>query len=174
MKIVFYRNGKNYYYVYDGKEYFINEISINKLKEKLKLPFTFLFEGMSIAQVQKVCGRFQYDNVQYSFQTVNNGYKVYFFEKKRFVDVYLMNSKTCLFGRNSNCKPYILDNIGDKKILMEVTFDFINNMDCDYYFLHSELTQEERDFFCTLYERLEVDYVYNIKHEKRNILRRKK
>lgn len=174
MKIIFYRNGKTYYYVYDNKEYFVNEISINKLKEKLKLPFTIIFEGMSISQVQKVCGKLNFSNVQYSFQTVNNGYKVYFFERKKFIDSYLMSSKTCLYGRNPNCKPYILNNIGDKRVLMEVTQDFINNNECDYYFLHSELTQDERDFFCSLYERLEVDYVYNIALDKESVLRRKK
>ena len=64
--------------------------------------------------------------------------------------------------------------LDDKHILMEVTRDYIINYEIDYYFLHSELTQDERDFFCSLYERLEVDYIYNIALDKESVLRRKK
>lgn len=172
MKVNFYRNGKRYYYSLKNQEYEISEISLNKLKEKIKLPFTATFEGMSIAQMQKICGRLNFDNVTYTFQTVNNKFEVYFMNKKQFVDAYCISSRSCLYGRNPNCKPYILNTLGDKKILMEVTCDFINNCDCDYYFLHSELTKDERDFFCIGYERLEVDYVYNITHNRENVLRR--
>ena len=56
MKVNFYRNGKRYYYSLKNQEYEISEISLNKLKEKIKLPFTATFEGMSIAQMQKICG----------------------------------------------------------------------------------------------------------------------
>ena len=64
--------------------------------------------------------------------------------------------------------------LDDKHILMEVTRDYIINHEIDYYFLHSELTDEERDFFCIAYERIEVDYVYNITHENENVVQRRK
>ena len=159
MEITFYRNGKRYYYCFNNQECEINEITLNKLKEKLKLPFTAIFGGMSIAQVQKICSRLNFDNITYSFQTKDDKFEVHFVNKKQYIDAYCITSKACLYGRNPNCKPYIINMLGDKKILMEVTHDFLNACDCDYYFLHSELTSDEQLFFGSRYESLEVDYV---------------
>ena len=45
MKIIFYRNGKTYYYVYDNKEYIIDysEINYSKMKE-----MSFLLNNSSV------------------------------------------------------------------------------------------------------------------------------
>lgn len=174
MEVYFFRNGKRYYYIFENQEYEVNEITINKLKSKLKLPFVLKFEGMSISQVQKVCSKLKYDNMKYLFNSSNNQFVVNCFEEKRFVDVYHLFDKSCMLSRNPNCKVYILNKLGDKNILMEVTRDYINNTNVDYYFLHSELTSEEREFFCVAYERIEVDYVYNITYEDENVQRRKR
>lgn len=174
MEVYFFRNGKRYYYIFENQEYEVNEITINKLKSKLKLPFVLKFKGMSISQVQKVCSKLKYDNMKYLFNSSNNQFVVNCFEEKRFVDVYHLFDKSCMFSRNPNCKVYILNKLGDKNILMEVTRDYINNTNVDYYFLHSELTSEEREFFCVAYERIEVDYVYNITYEDENVQRRKR
>mgnify|MGYP003483847939 CR=1 FL=1 len=45
MKIVFYRNGETYYYVYDNKEYFVSYVSINKVKEKLSMVLSMVIFG---------------------------------------------------------------------------------------------------------------------------------
>lgn len=174
MEVYFFRNGKRYYYIFENKEYEISEVSLNKLKEKIKLPFVAKFNLLSVSQVQKICGRLKFDNVQYSFQSNDGNFEVHFFEKKHFVDAYCIVSKSCMCGRNPNCKAYILTKFDNKNILMEVTQDYINNNDCMYYFLHSELTQDERAFFSNVYERLEIDYVYNITHEKQGLLRRRR
>ena len=88
MEVYFFRNGKRYYYIFENQEYEVNEITINKLKSKLKLPFVLKFEGMSISQVQKVCSKLKYDNMKYLFNSSNNQFVVNCFEEKRFVDVY--------------------------------------------------------------------------------------
>ena len=137
MEVYFFRNGKRYYYIFENQEYEVNEITINKLKSKLKLPFVLKFEGMSISQVQKVCSKLKYDNMKYLFNSSDNQFVVNCFMEKTFVDVYHLFNKSCVFSRNPNCKVYILNRLDDKHILMEVTRDYIINHESDYYFLHS-------------------------------------
>jgi hypothetical protein len=174
MNIHFFRNGKNYYYILDNREYEVDDIGLNKLMEQLKLPFTCSFEGMSVAQIQKICGRLMYDDIDCYFGNKGNCVIATFCEKKYFLDVYRVPYKACLFGRNPNCKPYVLSTFNDKTVLMEVPFDYAVNCNDDFYFLHNELTKSEQEFFSSVYTKLEVDYVYNLFNEKKSSLERKK
>ena len=54
ISVIFFRRGKSYYYTYKGKTYEINKISINKLKEKLTVPFKVRFLALSRAQIEKI------------------------------------------------------------------------------------------------------------------------
>ncbi len=51
--VSFYREGKTYYFYYNGHNYDVTSININKLKEQLKLPYNVMFYGLSRAQVKK-------------------------------------------------------------------------------------------------------------------------
>ena len=84
-----------------------------------------------------------------------------FFSKiKHIVPAYKVPSKTCLEGRQEITKPYVLRTIGEQKILMEVTKDYIRNSEEQFYFLYSELSEKERNFFESVYTKIECDYVY--------------
>ena len=54
ISVIFFRRGKSYYYTYKGETYEINKISINKLKEKLTVPFKVRFLALSRAQIEKI------------------------------------------------------------------------------------------------------------------------
>lgn len=165
MNIRFFRAGKSYYYILNGHEYEVDDISLNKLMEELKLPFSAMFNGMSIAQIQKICGRLRYNDVECILNNKGSQIIANFYEKVHTLDVYCVPYKACLYGRNPACKPYILTYLGDKKILIEVTFDYATNCADNIYFLHNELTKSEQLFFSSVHTKLEVDRIYNIKQE---------
>lgn len=49
LSISFYRSEKSSYYKFNGETYEINDITINKLKEKLNVPFKVQFYAISRA-----------------------------------------------------------------------------------------------------------------------------
>lgn len=177
-KVKIYRDGKRYFYTYQNETKELDEISLNKLQTKLKLPFEIIFcNSISLAQRQKIMGRFISEEVNFQIGlTENDEYKVTYTKQKQIVHVYCMPSKINLEGRNENCKPYILTTLGDNKILMEVTKDYILNSNEPYYFIYGELTESERAFFAPVYRRIECDYVYKLAYqeEKNPVLGRRK
>ena len=92
-------------------------------------------------------------------------FEAIFFEKKRIIDVYQMPNLNCLYGRCKNCNPYILTNISNKSILLEVTKDYIKTNGGKYYFLSSDLTQSEKDFFDSCYMQVNCDFVYKLNND---------
>lgn len=174
MNIRFFRSGKSYYYSFDGHDYIVDDIGLNKLMEQLKLPFSATFDGMSIAQIQKICGRLRYNDIECVMSNNGNQIIANFYEKVHTVDVCCVPNKACLYGRNPNCKPYILTKLNDKNILIEVTFDYATNNSDAIYFLYSELTKTEQDSFSYYHTVLNVDLIYNIKSEKGVSLKRRR
>lgn len=174
MNIHFFRRGKSYYFNFNGNEYEVDDISLNKLMEQLKLPFSATFDCMSIAQIQKICGRLRYNDVECVLNNKESQICANFYERVHVLDVYCVPYKACLYGRNPMCKPYILTYMGDKKILMEVTFDYATNSGENIYFLHNELTESEQSFFSSLHAKLEVSCIYNIKCEEDISLKRRR
>ena len=77
-KVKIYRDGKRYFYTYQNETKEIDEISLNKLQTKLKLPFEIIFcNSISLAQRQKIMGRFISEGVNFQIGlTENDEYKV--------------------------------------------------------------------------------------------------
>lgn len=176
-KVKIYRNGKQYYYTYENETEEITGITLNKLQTKLTLPFEIVFNNMSLAQRQKIIGTFMTNcmNIQYGL-TEFDEHKVTFTKRRYRVHAYCMPSKINTEGRSEGCRPYVLRTIGEDKVLMEVTRDYILNHDEQYYYLHQDMTERERTFFSPVYRVLEVDYVYQLvnKIEKEQVLGRRK
>ena len=173
-----FRDGKRYYYTYQNETIEINEITINKLVTKVQLPFTMTFRNISHAQRYKIVGKFIGNGIKLNVigENKNSDFEISFEREKYEIDAYYIPSKVNLEGRNENCRPYILTTLGEHKILMEVTKDYIMNSSEPFYFLHSELTEAERNFFSPVYRKIECDYVYQLalQEEKPQILGRKK
>ena len=178
--VLFYRKGKKYYYVFDDIIYEVNNITINKLKDVIKLPYKIEFSGMSISQVQKVISNMLDDLVDVEFKKIQKAsnnilrYEAIFYEKQRVVDVYKVSNASCLYGRYNNPNPYILTTISDKTILLEVPKDYIKNNKLEYYFLLEDLDESERDFFDSCYCQLKCHYVYKLSIDKENKFSRRK
>ena len=49
-----------------------------------------------------------------------------------------------------------------KTILLEVTKDWVENSEIDYYFLADDLTENEKEFFDSCYEQIRCDFIYNL------------
>lgn len=80
-KVLFYRMGKSYYFSFENKSYICDSININKLKERLVLPYKISFSGMSRAQIFKVISRFIDDNVNVKLKdTTKKNDKTFHFE----------------------------------------------------------------------------------------------
>ena len=182
-KVLFYREGKNYYFKFNNNKYECNSININKLKEQLLLPYKISFSGMSRAQLGRVLLNLLDNNTAVKFQREKNEkdnilrFEAIFFEKKRVIEVYKMPNSSCLYGRSKNCNPYILTSISNKVILLEVPKDYIKTNKVEYYFLASDLTEKEKEAFDSCYVQINCDFVYNLNNnieiENQKRLRRK-
>lgn len=183
-KVLFYREGKNYYFKFNNKIYECNSININKLKKQLLLPYKISFYGMSRAQFGRVLSSLLDNTTDVKFQSEKNEkdnilrFDALFFEKKRIIEVYKMTNSSCLYGRSKNCNPYILTSMSNKVVLLEVPKDYIKTNEIEYYFLASDLTVSEKEFFDSCYTQINCDFVYNLNNdieiEKQKKLRRKK
>lgn len=176
-KVKIYRDGKRYFYTYKNETKELSEISLNKLQNTLTLPFEIIFSNISLAQRQKIMGRFVVNGINYKISiTENEEYKVTYTRPKQVVHAYYIPSKINLEGRSEKCKPYILTTLGENKILIEVTKEYIQTSNEPYYFIYEELSEAEREFFSPVYRRIECDYVYKLAYqeEKNPVLGRRK
>lgn len=168
---LFFRCGKSYYYTYKGETYEINKISINKLKEKLTVPFKFRFLALSRAQIEKIVYSFLDKDTDVVYDKIIKHsvlmLEATFIHEKRYVDVYKVSDIGSLFdSANKWYNPFLYKTIDDSsKILIEVTKDYAKNNEGDYYFLSSDLDEVEREFFDSQYVKLECDYVYRIERD---------
>lgn len=164
--IKIYREGKSYYYEYENEKEEIDIFNLEKLINKVKLPFKIKFRNLSVAQRDKIISKFLSTEVRYEITNIEGNEIEYLFSKmKHVVHAYEIPSKICLEGRNEITRPYILRTIGDQKILIEVTKDYIRNTGEQFYFLYSELSEKERAFFSPVYRKLECDYVYQLANQ---------
>lgn len=170
-KVLFYREGKNYYFKFNNKKHECNSMTINKLKEQLLLPYKISFYGMSRAQLGRVLSNLLDNNAAVKFQREKNEkdnilrFEAIFFEKKRVIEVYKLSNSSYLYGKSKNCNPYILTSISNKIILLEVPEDYIKTNKVEYYFLASDLTENEKETFDSCYTQINCDFVYNLNND---------
>ena len=112
--VIFYRKGKEYYFIYQNKEYEVNSIHMDKLKQLLKLPFIVKFYALSKAQIQRTIRDLIDDEIDFKIYKINKEnskvleYAASFFEKKKTIDVYKVSNINMLYGRFNNVNPYML------------------------------------------------------------------
>lgn len=168
--VLFYRSGKSYYYNFNGKTYEVNAITINKLKEKLSVPFKVQFSGLSRAQIGRVIGDLLDSTIDVKIKKINAEtnnllkYEAIFIRQKKYVEVYKVPNVSSLYSRSTNCNPFLYTSIKSKKVLIEVTKEHAKDNKGDYYFLSCDLDLSEKEFFCSLYDKLECDYVYKLEN----------
>lgn len=179
VEILFFRSGKEYYITYDGKKYFATPISVNSIKSNLKLPYKVLFWSCPKSFIGRCISLLSDDMTDVSIHKLHNSLsgvsrcEAIFSNLKKNISVFEVPNKSTLYGRVNNCNPYILTNLNDKDILMEVTKDYAKDSSEKLYFLADDLTDNEKDFFDNKSEILEVDYIYKL-DKRRNKVRRLK
>ena len=94
--------------------------------------------------------------------------KHYLLGKKKYIDTYKVPNVSSLYSRTTNCNPYSYTDMNLKKVLIEVPKDYVKDNDGDYYFLSCDLDIAEREFFDSLYAKLECDYIYKLEKDLSN------
>lgn len=172
--VLFYRSGKSYYYNFNGKTCEVNAITINKLKESLNIPFRVQFSGLSRAQIGRVIGDLLDSTIDVKLKKINFEtksllkFEALFIRQKKYVEVYKVPNISYLYSRATNCNPFLYTNINSKKVLIEVPKDYVKDNAGDYYFLSCDLDISEREFFDSLYAKLEYDYIYKLEKDLSN------
>lgn len=167
-KVLFFKKGKSIYFLFNNKEYEYNNITINKFKKKLTLPYKISFYGLSKAQFSKILSTLLNNTTDVIYQKIDNKkdnilkFEAIFFQIKKPIDVYKMTNISYLYGRRNNYNPYILTNINGKNTLIEVTKDYIKANVGEYYFLASDLIKEEKELFNYYYTKIECDHIYRL------------
>lgn len=169
ISVVFFRHGKSYYFKYNDEA--CEEIklyTLNKLREHLNIPFKVKFIGMSKAQVGRVIGTLLDNTMDVSIKKINSEkdnlllYEASFFHLKKTIDVYKVLNESCLYGRISDCNPFLYIEMDDKKVLIEITKTYAKNNIENCYFIAEDLSKLEQTFFDSCYTKLECDYIYRM------------
>lgn len=174
--VLFFRKGKSYYYNFNGKTCEVNAITINKLKENLSIPFKVQFSGLSKAQTGRIIVALLDNTMDVKIKKINTEtsnllkFEATFIRQKKYVEVYKVPNVSSLYSRTTNCNPFLYTTINSRKALVEVTKDDVKDNIENCYFLSCELDLSEKEFFASLYDKLECDYVYKLeKNLKRKI-----
>lgn len=174
LSVVFFRSGKSYYYKFNGETYEVNAITINKLKEKLSVPFKVQFSGLSRAQIGRVIGDLLDSTIDVKIKMINDKtnnmlkFEALFIRQKKYIGTYKVPNVSSLYSRTTNCNPYLYTDMNSKKVLIEVPKDYVKDNKGDYYFLSCDLDIAEREFFDSQYAKLEYDYIYKIEKDLSN------
>lgn len=166
--VLFFRSGKSYHYNFNGKTYEVNAITINKLKEKLSIPFKVQFSGLSRAQIGRVIGDLLDDTIDVKIKKISSEtnnllkYEALFIRQKKYIETYKVPNVSSLYSRKTNCNPFLYADINSKRVLIEVPKDYAKDNAGDYYFLSCDLDISEREFFDSQYAKLEYDYIYKL------------
>ena len=172
-KVLFYRDGKSYYFYDCNKEESsqVSAITMNRLKERLTLPFDVEFSGLSRAQMGRIVNSLLQDMMNVEIiKIISPKSNVLKFEakftKKEFkVSVFEVSGTSLLYSRSNNNNPFKYIEINGKKVLMEVAKDDILDDLEKYYFLAEDLTSEERTFFDIVQKDIVCDYIYRLDNE---------
>ena len=168
VKLVFFRSGKSYYFKLNNKTFPVNNITIDSLKANVLLPYSVNFYGCSKAVMERILTDLKDKNIDIDVYKVHNDknnvlkFKAYLYEKKNTIDAYKIPYVNCLYGRVYEVNPYILKIIDGKRILVEVTKDYIKRNNIEYYLLSNQLSNKEKAFFEDCYTKLEYDAMYNL------------
>ncbi len=166
-EVVFFKRGKRNYFKYRGKISEIRPWTINHLKESLCLPYTVEFIGYSPLSLNSIISYLYDKGIDIKESNYNNDqhYIYNFLEKKNTVDAIRIPYIGNIYERKNNISPYTIIELNDKKLLIEVTKDYAKLHDGVYYFLLSDLTEQEKIFWDEYYIKLEYDYLYKIDEE---------
>lgn len=166
--VLFFRSGKSYYYNFNGYTHEVNAITINKLKEKLILPFNVLFSGLSRAQIGRIIGSLLDNTTNVEIKKINDKknnilrFEAIFTRQIKYIDTYKVPNVSSLYSRTTNCNPFLYTNINSNKVLIEVPKDYAKDNIENCYFLSCDLDSPEKQFFDSQYTELEYDYIYKL------------
>lgn len=173
--VLFFRRGKQIYFKFEDCIKEVVPWTIHNLKNMIVLPFKVEFIGCSRAEVDRIITDLYDNGVEVSADKIDSKpgkglhFIVTFSEKKNRIDTYKVPNINCLYGRTNNNNPYIIINLNDKKILLEVTKDYAKKNEGDYYFLADDLTIQEREFFASSYNKMEFDFIYRLQEDSLHI-----
>ena len=166
--VLFFRSGKSYYYNFNGYTHEVNAITINKLKEKLILPFNVLFSGLSRAQIGRIIGSLLDNTTNVEIKKINDKknnilrFEAIFTRQIKYIDTYKVPNVSSLYSRTTNCNPFLYTNINSNKVLIEVPKDYAKDNIENCYFLSCDLDSSEKQFFDSQCTELEYEYIYKL------------
>lgn len=169
--VLFYRYGKEYYFKYNGNVFSVSRVTIDKLKQKLSLPFKVTFSGLSRSQIGRIIKDLLQESMNVELIKIMKPesnillHEARFMKKKQIVPVFKVPNERALYTRVNNNNPYVYTEINGKKILMEISKDDAKKNFSDCYFLAKDLTTSEKTFFDVLQSEIECDYVYSLNNE---------
>ena len=163
---IIYMINNEYWYKKDSINDKLTPWNLNKLRFKLKYPFKIGFYDIDKVSIKYITSLFLDNDIDISFNKKfvddgATGFDVVTFSKERqVINCYFIDDKCLLYGRVNNPNPYLLTEINNFLVLMEVSKDYAKENEGKYYFLENDLTLEEKDSLDVLYRKIIVDNVY--------------
>ena len=176
-KVSFFRKDKVIYYQFNNQIYEYNNTNMHELNEILMPPFKAEIINLSRFETEKILaelcnGTFNSDinkmvkNKDELFTT-----EATFFKVKKYVEAYKVPDNTFPYKIRSEIKYFLYTKKKYRNFLIEISKDLASTCFDRAYILASDLTNEEKELFKSLYIVLECDYINRIKKEPKKKLR---
>ena len=160
-EITFFKKMGNYYYYINDTSYELSKLYL--LEDKVTLPTKLIFNNISLRMIKEIIKKLNITNiVKASIEQIGSRDYIVILskkEKKEKVYTYKVYSNQQLYGRR--CNPYILTNINNKKVLLEIDLELAKEQEGDYYFLWNDLSEQEKKMYGYEMNLIDVDYVYS-------------
>lgn len=88
-------------------------------------------------------------------------YESIFLEDDKNVEVYKFSNVAKLNNVYPKRKAYILFNINEKNVLMEITEEYIRRTGLDFYVLSNDMLEDEKRIYIDEQIEIECDYIYS-------------
>ena len=162
--VLFYRKkgGEDYYYI-NKETRKLDNVQLELLKTKIKLPTKLEFCNIPYLKTKKIVKKLiTTDMMKAEFKKITpNEYVAFLTKKEKNYKLYTfkITNKCQLEGRS--CNPYKLLKIDNKQILLETDIELAKEQEGEYYLLWNDLTEYEQKFFGDEMKLIDIDYIYN-------------
>ena len=159
--IFFIKEDRNYYIIINNERYKYDKKNIEEIKKKAHEVYKWKFYKMSMKEIERIIDTLNIEFFHYIIEEDNNSFNVYPYQAKKKISIYHIPYQH--ITNIKKAKPYLLIKKDTIYFLLEVTKEYALNHIDNYYYLSSELNEEERVMYNGYHKKIEYNNLYNIK-----------
>ena len=179
--IFFIKEERICYIIINNEKYKYDKKNIEEIRKKIEDIYKWNFYKMNRKEAEKIANSLIDENSNYILEENTNNkipnIEVYPYQSKKKINILELPYEYSLNIKKA--KPYLLIRKENITLLIEITKEYILENPDKYYFLLSDITEEERLSYLNYHQKIEYNNIYNIPNksktkQKGKVLRRKR